>query len=207
MRHKVVLYFLLKFKQLFRQQRLFKVVANLVVALMLPLCLDIKYADFSQDPHNICRFLSRIQPSLGLGKLSYRIRILGDKRQPNKDDNYRDIIEHVKVQAKSSGWQFVKPGFTCSFIKNVVHASCLSFMTVGPFRGVVVKITRLLHQNFVFYYILLGHKRSLGGIRLAHSLDRASRIVAFDPSRGSQPKARRPVAPKKPLFCPFSYKK
>ena len=37
-------------------------------------------------------------------------------------------------------------------------------MTVGPFRGVVVKITRLLHQNFVFYYILLGHKRSLGGI-------------------------------------------
>ena len=57
------------------------------------------------------------------------------------------------VLAKSCGWEFVKPAFTCSFIKNVVHASCLLFMTVGPFRGVVVKITRLLHQNFVFLII------------------------------------------------------
>ena len=39
-----------------------------------------------------------------------------------------------------------------SFIKNVVHTSCLSisFMTVGPFRGVMVKITRLFQQDFVF---------------------------------------------------------
>ena len=37
------------------------------------------------------------EPSLGLPKLSSHIRIIGDTRQPNEDDKYRDIIAHVKV--------------------------------------------------------------------------------------------------------------